>query len=101
MKRFLKSCARWLQRQLGLRPMQKVLKLIEAEGVDLSQLDALEMFACDGKQQLIDYYRRVRSVIAWEWTARHVNTLRDEFPGVYVFQTDSFQRAMTSDGLPG
>lgn len=76
---------------LGLSPMQAVLRELRRRGIELRELDALEMFGGDGMRHTIDYYRRIRSLELWELNSRYLPTLKKKFGDARLKIVDTFE----------
>jgi hypothetical protein len=71
--------------------MRRLLRGLRARGVQLEQLDALELFAYTGELHTADYASRVRTLEAWELDAGHEAALRRNLPGATVRIVDSYE----------
>lgn len=74
-----------------LRPMEKVVRALEKRGLDLGELDALEVFAGDGSLHVGDYASKVKSLEAWEVNPVLAARFGKNFPRASVMQLDSYE----------
>lgn len=79
-----------IRRKLRLTPMVRLLKEIERRGVNLSGLNALEVFSGNGRSYMVDYSPFVKSVEAWEIDPTLAPILRENIPTATVKTVDSF-----------
>jgi hypothetical protein len=81
----------FLKRFFRPTPMQRVLAELQARGVCLGQLDALETFAYEGIWHTRDYAGRVGSLEVWEINPACAPKLRANLPRATIKITDSFE----------
>jgi hypothetical protein len=92
-----KAALRSARRTLRLSPMQRLLRKLRKEGVRLSELKALEVFAATGERHVLDYVGRVKSLEVWEIDASCDAALRSNLPGAEIKITDSFAEAARTE----
>jgi hypothetical protein len=85
----LRDVLRSSRRLLGLSPMQKVLRELEARQVDLASLRVLELFGGTGKFHTLDFASRVSSLEVWEIDSRLEGPLKRNLPGAVIRIVDS------------
>jgi hypothetical protein len=71
--------------------MQRLVREVQRRGVNLEELDALEVFARDGSWVTVDYARKVRSLEAWEIDDQFRLDLEKNLPGARIRITDSIE----------
>ena len=81
---------------LRLSPMQRLMGKLKKRGVELSQMDALELFGADGLRHTLDYRRLVRSLDIWEMDEKYLPGLRKKFPGAQIRITDTFKEIQSA-----
>ena len=91
-----KTFARSLRRSLGISPIQRVLKELRAEGIDISSMRSLEVFGYQGNMHTKDYAGDVASLEVWEINPRHEHALRANLPRAHVKITDSYMEIKSS-----
>ena len=89
-ERLMRTALRGAAARFGMLPIQQVLAGMEAHGVDLSQVRALEVFGSDGERVTKQYADRVASLDIWEIDAGLEGALRRRFPHAAVKITDSY-----------
>lgn len=77
--------------------MQRVLRGLEAHGVDLASLRALEVFGGNGTFHTKDFGCRVASLQVWENDPGLEATLKRNLPGATVRIVDSFSEIRQTD----
>lgn len=80
-----------LRRQLKISPMCRIVREIQHHDIDLSELDALEMFAYTGKLQTMDYASLVSSLEAWEINPNNEEALKRNLPYAKIKIVDSYK----------
>lgn len=80
-----------LRRQLRISPMCRLVREIQRRGIDMGELDALEMFAYTGKLQTMDYASQVSSLEAWEINPANEAALKRNLPHAKIKIVDSFK----------
>jgi hypothetical protein len=83
-----------LKRKFRLNVMQKTLKEIQKRNIDLSNLNALDVFAGKGDWLTLDFNRAVRSLEAWEINPDFKKYLRFNLPNAKIKITDSYKEIM-------
>jgi 16S rRNA G966 N2-methylase RsmD len=79
-----------IRRTLRLTPMFRILRELKRRGVNLSSLNALEMFSGSGRLYTVDYAPYVKSLEAWEIDPRLAPILIENLPAATVRTVDSF-----------
>jgi hypothetical protein len=87
----LRRIARTVRRDLGLSPMQSIMRELVERGVMLRELRVLEVFSFTGEMRSKDYASKVSSLEAWEINPAHEILLRRNLPKADVRITDSYE----------
>lgn len=85
-----KKIARHIRRALGVSPIQRVLGKLIAQGINISEAHALEVFGCNGDGHSKDYARKVASLEVWDIAPTHESGLRENLPMAIVKICDSY-----------
>lgn len=80
-----------VRRGLRLEPIQKVLRKLNRKGVNLKDLDALEVFGYTGEYHTRFYAPYVHSLEVWEIDPRCEESLEKNLPTARIKITDSFE----------
>lgn len=78
-------------------PMMKVINELLNRNINLSKINALEVFGAKGELHTLDYYTRVRSLQVWEYNRKLEHELRKNLPDANVKITDSFKEVKCTD----
>jgi len=73
--------------------MKKICNKLELHGFDMSQMDALEFFAREGKWHVLSYADKIGSLEAWELDDNFEEELRKNLPMASVKIGNSFELA--------
>jgi hypothetical protein len=79
------------RRRLKITPIYRVLREIKRRRLDLSRMDALELFGGRGDMITQDYAPYVRSLEIWEIDPACESALREHFPLAEVKITDTYE----------
>ena len=71
--------------------MKKVVRMLKFKGVDLSKMNALEIFAREGDWQTLSYADKVASLEAWEIDPSFKKGLVKNLPNAKIRITDSIK----------
>ena len=80
-----------------LTPMEIVLFKLDRKGVDIKNLNALEVFGYIGTWHTLDYARMVKSLDVWEIDPECERFLRSNLPMANIKITDSFEEIKRTD----
>jgi len=97
----VKKIARDMRRALGFSPMQVVLRRLMANGTNISELHALEVFGCDGDSHTVDYASRVASLEVWDISPDREADLRRNLPMATVKICDSYKEIRVTSSKYG
>jgi hypothetical protein len=75
----------------GFSPMQKVVRELRRKGVEIENLNALDVFGGKGVVNTKDYASLVSSIEVWEYDPKHERDLKRRFPFAKVKITNSFE----------
>jgi len=73
--------------------MRQLCENLERANFNLSDADAVEVFARQGDWHTVDYFPLVRSLEVWEIDEVHLSALRRNLPGAQVRQVNSIEYA--------
>lgn len=79
--------------------MKKVLQELNTRGVDLKEMQALEIFAREGNWQTQVYANEVKSLEAWEIDPAFESGLRKNLSGAKIKITDSIKELENKDNF--
>lgn len=80
---------------IKLTPMEKVLYKLNRKGIDVENLNALEVFGYIGTWHTLDYARIVKSLDVWEIDPECERFLRSNLPMADIKITNSFEEIKT------
>lgn len=91
-----------LYRKLNVSPMRCVIRRSKKRGVDLRQMNALEVFGGTGDYSvgvchMLDYRREVSAVEAWEVRPDHGERLQRNFPWAHVEIGDAHRKVTETE----
>ncbi len=87
----LRNLLRSARSALGHSPMQRLLRMLQRRGIELSDLHALEVFGGTGAFHTCDYAQHVADIDIWELDARLEPSLRRHLPEAKITITDSYE----------
>lgn len=95
-KRFMRLFGRtrfkgYTLKEQRYKPMLRLLRELGERGVDVSTLDALEIFGRDGLDHTTTYADRVRTLEVWEINENHHPQLRINLPKASIRIVDSYE----------
>jgi hypothetical protein len=93
-----KSVGRKIRRFLKLSPMFKVLRGLKRRGIEIENLQALEIFGGTGEYHVKDYAPYVSTLEVWEYNSECENSLKRNLPMAKVKITDSFKEIKITPG---
>lgn len=73
------------------RPIEMIISNLENRNIDLSTLNALEVFGKDGEWHTLDYAYKVKSLEMWEIDENLKSNLHKNFPFATIKIVDSFE----------
>lgn len=73
------------------RPIENVLSKLNSLGINLRELDALEVFGKDGEWHTLDYSNKVNSLEIWEIDPKSEPVLHRNFPKAKIKIVDSYE----------
>lgn len=76
--------------------MQRLLRRLQRRGINLNELDALELFGGTGAFHTLDYAHRVRSLEVWEIDPALEDRLRHNLPRAKIRTVDSYSAAKSA-----
>jgi hypothetical protein len=79
------------RRRLGLSPMQRLLRRLRRQGVELGSLNGIELFSGSGKRHTLDYASRIGRLEAWEIDPTCEAMLRRNVPNAAIRIVDTYQ----------
>lgn len=80
-----------LRRRLGLSPMRRLMRAVEARGFRLRDANAVELFGGSGSFHTLDYARRVAQLEVWELDEKYRPALQANLPGATLLFGDTYQ----------
>ena len=92
--RLFRNAVRSARRSLGLSPMQKVLRRLQAREIDLGSLHALELFGGSGAFHTVDYLDKVASLEVWEIDPNLEDSLRSNLPKATIRIVNCYDEIM-------
>jgi len=73
-----------------MTPMRRVLGELKRRGIQLRDLQALEIFGASGESHVLDYASKVSRLSVWEINPSYLEALKKRFPKAEVCITDSY-----------
>jgi len=95
---FFKLIGRRTRRFLKLSPMFKILRSLKRRGIEINNLQTLELFGFTGEYHVKDYAPYVATLEVWEYNPEFERSLKRNLPMAKVKITDSFKEIKITPG---
>jgi hypothetical protein len=93
----LRRTARAVGARFGVLPIQRLMRDLQARGVDVRRLRALDVFGWTGERLTMRYAPLVKSIDVWEIDPTFEPALRRNVPNADVTITDSYEEIKRTD----